>query len=289
MILLVGEGNDPPLQAVGAALQEIGANYLLISGDLELVRPWQARSEAVLSAGSRVIPLQKVKSAYLRPLGMPTDGNGDRGALAALFAWADFSTARIVNRPHASLTNNSKPLQAQLIRRLRLRVPETLVTTDPSAAREFALRHGEVIYKSTSGVRSVVRRLAAERYSLLENVANCPTQFQQYIPGHDVRVHVIGDLVHALEIISNRDDYRYAASSGGHIQVREIELDPAVASLLRAMVKNMGLWIAGVDLRRTPAGELYCLEVNPSPGVTYYEQLAGVQLAKYIAALLAST
>jgi D-alanine-D-alanine ligase-like ATP-grasp enzyme len=48
----------------------------------------------------------------------------------------------------------------------------------------------------------------------------------------------------------------------------------------------MGLWLAGIDLRRTPSGEIYCLEINPSPGFTYYEQLAGVSLAPSIAALL---
>ena len=46
------------------------------------------------------------------------------------------------------------------------------------------------------------------------DAANCPTQFQEYIPGSDVRVHVAGESVIATEIDSTADDYRYAARSG---------------------------------------------------------------------------
>jgi glutathione synthase/RimK-type ligase-like ATP-grasp enzyme len=143
-----------------------------------------------------------------------------------------------------------------------------------------------VVYKSTSGVRSIVRRLGENRFAQLDDVANCPTQFQRYIPGDDLRVHVMGERVHALRIQSGCDDYRYAARDGGEVNASEIELDPALAHSLRTMVREMGLWLAGVDLRRTPEGEIYCLEINPSPGFTYYEQLASVKLATHIATLL---
>jgi len=56
-------------------------------------------------------------------------------------------------------SNGSKPYQAQVISALGLRGPDTLVTTDADAAREFLDRYGEVIYKSTSG--GVHRKLAS--------------------------------------------------------------------------------------------------------------------------------
>jgi glutathione synthase/RimK-type ligase-like ATP-grasp enzyme len=240
----------------------------------------------VLRVLGREIPLECVRSAYLRPFGLSTEDNQKRMAFETLLAWTDLSAARIVNRPAASLSNNSKPLQGQLIRTFGLQIPETLVTTDPEAAREFTRRHGEVVYKSISGVRSIVRKMGKDRSSQLDDVANCPTQFQRYIPGDDLRVHVIGETVHTLRIQSDCDDYRYAAHNGGQVTANEIELDSALANSLRALVRKMGLWVAGVDLRITPGGDTYCLEINPSPGFTYYEQLAGVYLAGDIAALL---
>jgi D-alanine-D-alanine ligase-like ATP-grasp enzyme len=45
------------------------------------------------------------------------------------------------------------------------------------------------------------------------------------------------------------------------------------------MTRAMNLEVAGVDLRRTP----YCFEVNPSPGFTFYDLLAGQGLDRAIA------
>ena len=57
-------------------------------------------------------------------------------------------------------SNGSKPYQAQLIQAAGFRVPRTLVTNDPDTVREFAAElRGEVIYKSASGARSIVRKL----------------------------------------------------------------------------------------------------------------------------------
>jgi len=49
----------------------------------------------------------------------------------------------------------------------------------------------------------------------------------------------------------------------------------------------MGLGFAGIDLRRTPDGELICFEVNPSPAFSYYEAQTGQPIAEALAAYLA--
>src|SRR6185369_16264507 len=76
---------------------------------------------------------------------------------ALLRAWSELTPARVVNRPSAMASNGSKPYQAALIRAAAdFGVPPTLVTTDPEAARRFIAKHGDVIYKSVSAVRSIV-------------------------------------------------------------------------------------------------------------------------------------
>jgi D-alanine-D-alanine ligase-like ATP-grasp enzyme len=44
--------------------------------------------------------------------------------------------------------------------------------------------------------------------------------------------------------------------------------------------------VAGIDLRRTPQGEWYCFEVNPSPAFAYYEAATHQPIAEAIAGLL---
>jgi glutathione synthase/RimK-type ligase-like ATP-grasp enzyme len=101
-------------------------------------------------------------------------------------------------------------------------VPETLVTTDPAAVLAFLEEHGEIIYKSVSGVRSKVSKLRSEHLERIEHVSSCPTQFQQHISGVDYRVHVVGDEVFAARLVSTADDYRYADGPGDDLEVIEL-------------------------------------------------------------------
>ena len=78
-------------------------------------------------------------------------------------------------------------------------VPDTLVTSDREAVLEFRDKHGVIIYKSISAARSIVSRLGSEHMARLDDLRWCPTQFQQYVPGADHRVHVVGDAAYVGE------------------------------------------------------------------------------------------
>ena len=43
------------------------------------------------------------------------------------------------------------------------------------------------------------------------------------------------------------------------------------AERLVAISRQMGLLVAGIDLRLTAEGVWFCFEINPSPGFTFYE------------------
>jgi len=38
-----------------------------------------------------------------------------------------------------------------------------------------------------------------------------------------------------------------------------------------SLCRKLNLPLAGIDLRVTPTGDIYCFEVNPNPGYSYYE------------------
>jgi glutathione synthase/RimK-type ligase-like ATP-grasp enzyme len=212
----------------------------------------------------------------------------DRAVDLKLWAWADEAPVRVVNRPSAMASNSSKPYQATMIERAGFRVPDTLITTDPEAAAEFWDRHGQVIYKSVSGVRSVVSRLGPQHRGRLSDVIWCPTQFQAYVPGRDHRVHVVGDDVFAVEVLSEADDYRYASVQHSSCELRSTGLPSEIADRARVTARALDLPVCGIDLRFTPDGAWYCFEVNPSPCFTYYEHYTRQPIAETIAARLDS-
>jgi glutathione synthase/RimK-type ligase-like ATP-grasp enzyme len=301
MILLWGVPGDAPLDSVRSALERTGADARLLDQRLaaeaqtELMVGPEGQVTGRISDAQGEIDLGCVGAAYIRPLDTGKACGNESiddpafvravAADSAMIAWADLSHSQVVNRPSAMAANNSKPYQLGLIAGFRFAIPDTLVTTDEMAVRRFRQRHRSVIYKSVSGVRSIVSRIG-EGECALADVANCPTQFQEYIPGVDVRVHVAGAVTLATRISSAADDYRYASRFGADLAMKPIDLPRQVAESCVAMVRGMGLHLAGVDLRHTPEDEWYCLEVNPSPGFTFFEGMTGQPIAAAVADLL---
>jgi glutathione synthase/RimK-type ligase-like ATP-grasp enzyme len=304
MIVLWGVRGDGPLDAVHACLERLGADFWFLdqreSANSSAVLAIEGRQLLLRIEGPRetgIIDFEHVCAAYLRPTeterALPLNLTGDGIAKAraesvdrAMITWADLATEMVVNPPAAMAANNSKPFQTRLISGYGFAVPETLVTTDPSAVREFAARHDRLIYKSVSGVRSIVNVLTDDGLERIADVANVPTQFQAYVPGFDVRVHVVGDKIFATEVQSSAYDYRYASLSGERVALAPIDLPGDVAQRCITMAAGMGLTVAGIDLRRTPDGTWVCFEVNPSPAFVYYEEATGQPIGNAIARLL---
>ncbi|MGB0036070.1 MAG: hypothetical protein WBP79_11405 [Candidatus Acidiferrales bacterium] len=204
----------------------------------------------------------------------------------AVESWADVTPATVINRPSARAWRDSKPFQSRMIQSLGFDYPETLVTTDPEAAMRFWEKHKKVIYKSLSGVRSIVSCLTPGHRKRFADLRWCPTQFQEYVPGTEFRVHVIGESVFAGEIVSDAVDYRYAENQGLSAGIRAAKLPPRISERCRQLASAMKLLAAGIDLRRTPDGRWYCLEVNTSPGFTYFDDDDKHPIANEIARVL---
>ncbi len=296
-ILLWGLLSDSPVAAVHKALLEQGANPIFLnqqdilktSIDLHI----GATLEGELRLPGQTIDLTQITAVYLRPSDsrdLPSIAASDTEALRhaltvddILCSWADLTPALVLNRPEAGFANNSKPFQSAWIESLGFRTPETLLTTDPAHALAFWNQHREVIYKSVSGTRSIVARLSPAHLDRLAQVASCPTQFQQYIPGTEYRVHVVGDQVFACSITSTAVDYRYGATP---YLATPCDLPEEIAARCVRVAQTMNLPLAGLDLRRTPQGEWFCFEVNPSPAFSSFEDPTHQPIAHAVARLL---
>lgn len=303
VIMLWGLSQDGPLAAVREALHRQSVPVLFVDQrdvlDTEIELCVDGRIRGTLRTRNQIYNLDVVTAAYIRPYDsreLPHIEESGKGSAAwchaigidnALLSWVELTPAIVVNRPSVMASNNSKPYQTSHLRSFGFDIPDTLLTTDPKAAREFWECHGTVIYKSISGVRSIVARLTPEHLSRLGDVTWCPTQFQEYIMGHDYRVHVVGEEVFACEVVSTADDYRYAAQRGLEVEIRPYDLPVECADRCRALAAALELIVAGIDLRCTPDGRWYCFEVNPSPGFTYYQEATGQAIDDAIARLLA--
>jgi hypothetical protein len=305
VILLAGIRTEPALALVAAELER-----------MDLPVAWFDQREATgngcafrvdadglhgtLRLGERTVRLEDVAAVYTRLMddrflpelrGLPADAPARlrcRELHNTLVTLLELAPGRIMNRGIAMSSNTSKPYQSQLIRAAGFDVPETLVTNDPDLARAFAAEHGRVIYKSISGTRSIVRELDADALARLDDIRWCPVQFQAYVEGVDVRVHVVGSQVFATRVSSTAADYRYAVTEGtGPARLEATRLSETVQQRCVDLTAALGLRFSGIDLRITPTERVVCFEVNPCPAYPYYQGNTGQPIARAVAHHLA--
>jgi glutathione synthase/RimK-type ligase-like ATP-grasp enzyme len=303
MILLCGIPSESPLAMVAKALDALGADYRMLNqrkvAALDIAFEIDGSGiEGTIRLEEETFRLGDIGSAYVRLMDdriLPELEGEVEGSVArrhargfhdALFRWLEIAPGRIVNRAEPQGSNGSKPYQAQIILQYGFRVPETLITNDPDAVLAFRREHGTLIYKSMSGVRSIVQTFGEDDLARLNLIRWCPVQFQAYVPGTEVRVHVVDREVHATEIISDRLDYRYARRSGGTTDLRAVELPGDTVERCIGLVRGLGLAFAGIDLKITPDGDAFCFEVNPCPAFSFYEANTGQPIAHSVARYL---
>src|SRR4051794_35088472 len=175
LILLWGLETDPPLVEVHDQLELLGVPVFfadqrrVLETEIEITAGGTV--EGNLQIGNSSIDLADVTAMYVRPyesVRLPDIVGVEQGSATwrhaeqvddILASWSEITPALVVNRFSASAANGSKPYQLRQIHTLGWKIPETLITTDADEARTFWRRHGDVIYKSVSAVRSRVCRL----------------------------------------------------------------------------------------------------------------------------------
>ena len=125
-----------------------------------------------------------------------------------------------------------------------------------------------------------------------DSLSACPAIYQRRVEKqYEIRVTVVGDEVFACRIDSqalklSQVDWRAVGPSA--LDCKPYELDNAVADRCRALLRQLGLETAGLDLIVTPAGETVFLEANAAGAWAWVEQATGLPIAAAVARRLSS-
>lgn len=298
MILFYGIPSEPPLRLAIDAAEAAHLPFVVLnqrrSHLADFALDADGDSEGLLVVDGRACPLAGFSGVYVRATDpslvpelrargrRPPDPTAVERAQALndlLTEWLETTRVRVANRPIPTASNISKPYQAQAAMRAGFLTPTTLISNDPDEVRAFHARHGRVIFKSSSSVRSIVRELTAEHARDLARIRDLPTQFQALVEGVNVRVHVVDTEVFATEIETPAIDYRYASRDDLPMSMRPTELPPDVAQRCVDLSRDLGLSFTGIDLMRGRDGRWTCFEVNPAPAYSFFEEQTGQPVA----------
>ncbi|MEJ2306363.1 MAG: hypothetical protein P8Y30_02260 [candidate division WOR-3 bacterium] len=301
MVLVCGVEYESPTRLVIEALKNEHADFLVLDQE-ELAENVQLRwslgekgLSGMVRVGKEVVDIKDISGVFLRfldPEDMPAAKEDKslltktKSILFSLYDLFDILPANIVNRRRTMLSNFSKPYQAQLIRKTGFLIPRTLITNNPIEAKNFIEKNdGNVIYKSISFERSIVQEVSSDDINRLNEVCLLPTQFQEKIKGFNVRVHVVGKNTFATKIKASSVDYRYSHLEDSNVELEPYKLPESVANNCIRLTEDLGLCFSGIDLIIAEK-QVYCLEVNTSPGYSYYELNTGQEISKSLARFL---
>jgi glutathione synthase/RimK-type ligase-like ATP-grasp enzyme len=210
---------------------------------------------------------------------------------------------RWINHPARNAAASRKLEQLTTASKLGLKVPDTLVTQDPHELRAFYQKHeGRVIVKPLS--TGYIERTGEEEDTLiytsqvlekhledLEDMAVCPTLFQQFIQKrNDVRITVVDSDVHAVELLAGdrpgeqRCDIR--RNNMSDVVYRPITLPEDVKVALQKLMEHYRLRFGAIDMAVADTGGWYFLEINPNGQWAWLDMTAGTKIASSFVKIL---
>ena len=238
---------------------------------------------ANITSDGRRVDVNDVASIWcrgFRPLGFPQETSAadrifaETEAQRTLDALLTITDLVWVNHPHRYTLANSKPAQLFAAHRLGLRIPATVITNDPDAARLFLTSlPGPAIYKAMSqnlelepGKALFTGIVRGHQTSKLDLIQLTPGVFQQYVEkDHELRITVVGSRIFAAKIDSQthaeaKIDWRHIPLDLEH---QTVTLPADLATKIHAFMGNFGLLYGAFDFIVTTDNQYVFLEVNP--------------------------
>jgi MvdC family ATP-grasp ribosomal peptide maturase len=313
VLLLTHSGDFYTVDLVAQALARRGVRTVRFNSDLFpssvkiSAHAGEERDVQLLTETEEQISAAEVKAVWARKLWLPrmADDLDERyremcigESAAALEGFLDaLHDAHWVNDLERQRAAENKQRQLRLAACAGLRVPRTLVTNDPAAARQFfAETEGQTVAKllrplavSMDADKAFVytNRVREEDLTGADALRHCPMVFQELIPkAHELRVAFVAGEVFAGALDASgtsrgQVDWRRVAPE--ECSWQKAQLPDEVASGLRTLMSELGLVFGAVDLICTPSAEHVFLEVNPGGEWGMLERDLGLPISEAIA------
>jgi glutathione synthase/RimK-type ligase-like ATP-grasp enzyme len=210
----------------------------------------------------------------------------EHALLGALYA----SGKPIYNNPDRERAASRKPYQLSVAHGLGLRVPRTLITTSADAAADFVAKHGNVIHKVFTGTDLMMadtRPVRPEDLADLWRLQYAPVILQEYLElGREYRVEVIEDDCFVSEIAIENPKAHFDWRLDEDYRCTPATLPDDLLGRLVQLTRALGLNSGAIDLRETPDGVPYFLEINPTGQFLFLEIYAGLAIGERFCRML---
>ena len=204
---------------------------------------------------------------------------------------------KVLNGLAGSALAQNKIVQLQAARGAGLSVPETIISTDARALREFAARQRCVtkgivnaFHLDGKDLRSAFTSFVDARALGQYDPTGIPTLLQRAVePAAMWRIVVVGGKT--LGFRFHGPELRQAADSRPverHLEGAYLPVPPHVEEKLLQMCRGLTIEFASADFIEDPLGELWFLDLNPEGQWAFLEDKFGVRISDEIVRLAAT-
>lgn len=317
VLLLTHSGDFYTIDLVAEALARRGARPFRLNTDrfptsvkLSARASDHSATAHLITEEGKDVSTAEICSVWARKLWMPQmDADLDerfremcvRESVAALEGFLDaLYDARWINDIQRERAAENKQRQLRIAAQAGLRIPRTLVTNDPTAARQFfAETEGRMVAKllrpltvsmNAPTLFVYTSQVREEDLASAETLRHSPMVFQELIPKErELRIAwVAGEAftgaLDASGTSRGQTDWRLAQPE--ECRWQRAVLPDEVSRGLQSLMSELGLVFGAIDLICTPTGEHVFLEVNPSGEWGMLERDLGLPIADAIARAL---
>lgn len=193
-----------------------------------------------------------------------------------LFGFLESIDVYALGKPSVYRRLDSKEEQLKIADKIGFKIPETCITNNPGEARNFILKHQNVIGKMQSGfaiyedgVESVVftNVIKEDKLDDLDSLLYCPMQFQKKIEKkRELRVTAVGQDVYAFEIDSQQfEDAKVDWRKDGVNLIDKwvrTDLPKDIEAKVLELLDVYNVDYGAMDIIVSPEDEYYFIEIN---------------------------
>lgn len=301
--LLLTQSCDPTADYIQAAFERNEKSISRINLDdfgipkLSL-DPLQRDKGWIEDAKGKKIKANDIKAIIVRRPSMPNLNKDEaknrflsREIIFGLRAFLEATSAIWMNHPELNSIASSKPRNLWLANSLGLKVPKTLLSSDPIEISNWLKGQEKSIIKAI-GYGLIERKNSAEmaftqripkNFIIEENmVPGVPIYLQEEIEKDaDIRVTIVGNKVFSAILAQegNQIDWRAMDSEA---KWKTYELPKSICNSCVELCKKLRLEFAAVDLIKSTLGDYYFLELNPNGQWVWIEEETGLAISDAI-------
>ncbi|GLW15150.1 MULTISPECIES: ATP-grasp ribosomal peptide maturase [Streptomyces] len=251
-----------------------------------------------LKSGERMVSLDSLRSVWVRRPGAPGARSAEQSAWItaeaeqALYGMLSCTRARWMNHPTAAAQARYKPWQLHVAHRSGFLVPPTLLTSFPSAARQFAAAQRDLVVKSVSGKHPgdppmVLPTTRISPDTDFSGVAAGPTLLQRHVPkAADIRLTCVGDQLFAARKKADPDEVDSRFTHHGTWE--PVEVPDTIHRAVLAYLDIAQLAYGAFDFAEDPEGTWWFLECNQGGQFGFVQLETDQPIARAIADWLAA-